>query len=61
MTEEEEIELRAQLVRLRQEHRDLDIAIESLQVSPASDILQSSASRSESWSCATASPSSRIS
>src|SRR3954464_15654736 len=40
MTEEEEIELRAQLVRLRQEHRDLDIAIESLQVSPASDILQ---------------------
>jgi len=40
MTEEEEIELRAELARLRQEHRDLDSAIESLQGSPASDILQ---------------------
>jgi hypothetical protein len=40
MTEEEEIELRAELARLRQEHRDLDTAIESLQGSPASDILQ---------------------
>ncbi|HEX4553475.1 MAG TPA: DUF465 domain-containing protein [Xanthobacteraceae bacterium] len=40
MTEEEEIELRAELTRLRQEHRDLDIAIESLQGSPAADILQ---------------------
>jgi hypothetical protein len=40
MTEEEEIELRAQLARLRQEHRDLDTAIESLHGSPASDILQ---------------------
>ncbi len=40
MTEEEEIELRAQLARLRQEHRDLDAAIEALQESPASDILQ---------------------
>ena len=40
MTEEEEIELKAQLEQLRQEHRDLDAAIESLQDSPASDILQ---------------------
>jgi hypothetical protein len=40
MNEEEEIELRAELARLRQEHRDLDSAIESLQGSPASDILQ---------------------
>jgi hypothetical protein len=40
MTEEEESELRAQLARLRQEHRDLDAAIEALQSSPASDILQ---------------------
>jgi len=40
MTEEEEIELRAELTRLRQEHRDLDIAIESLQGLPASDVLQ---------------------
>ncbi|HEY2135373.1 MAG TPA: DUF465 domain-containing protein, partial [Xanthobacteraceae bacterium] len=40
MTEEEENELRAQLARLRQEHRDLDTAIEALQDSPASDILQ---------------------
>jgi len=40
MTKEEETELRAQLARLRQEHRDLDAAIEALQESPASDILQ---------------------
>jgi hypothetical protein len=40
MTQEEESELRAQLARLRQEHRDLDAAIEALQDSPASDILQ---------------------
>jgi hypothetical protein len=37
---EEERELRAQLDRLRQEHRDLDSAIEALQDSPGSDILQ---------------------
>ena len=40
MTKEEETELRAQLARLRQEHRDLDAAIEAMQASPASDILQ---------------------
>jgi hypothetical protein len=40
MTEEEECELRAQLARLNQEHRDLDAAIEALQDSPGSDILQ---------------------
>ncbi len=40
MTKEEETELRAQLARLRQEHRDLDAAIEALQSSPAADILQ---------------------
>jgi hypothetical protein len=40
MTQEEETELRAQLARLRQEHRDLDAAIEALQSSPASDLLQ---------------------
>lgn len=40
MTQEEETELRSQLARLRQEHRDLDAAIEALQSSPASDILQ---------------------
>ena len=37
---ESESELRAQLARLRQEHRDLDAAIEALQVSPGFDILQ---------------------
>jgi len=37
---ENESELRAQLARLRQEHRDLDSAIEALQDSPGSDILQ---------------------
>jgi hypothetical protein len=40
MTHEEERELRAQLARLQQEHRDLDAAIEALQVSPGSDLLQ---------------------
>ena len=40
MTQEEERELRAQLARLQQEHRDLDAAIEALQVSPGSDLLQ---------------------
>jgi len=40
MTRDEERELRAQLARLLQEHRDLDAAIEALQVSPGSDILQ---------------------
>ena len=40
MTREEERELHAQLARLLQEHRDLDAAIEALQVSPGSDLLQ---------------------
>ena len=40
MTEEEEVELRAQLERLRQEHRDLDAAIEALQAAPGADIIQ---------------------
>jgi hypothetical protein len=40
MTAEEERELREQLARLLQEHRDLDSAIEALQGSPGSDILQ---------------------
>lgn len=40
MTKEEEQDLRAQLARLLQEHRDLDAAIAALQDSPGSDILQ---------------------
>jgi hypothetical protein len=40
MTDQEERELRAQLARLLQEHRDLDAAIEALQDSPGADILQ---------------------
>ena len=40
MTREEERELRAQLARLLQEHRDLDAAIEALQGSASSDLLQ---------------------
>jgi hypothetical protein len=40
MTKEEERELSAQLARLLQEHRDLDAAIEALQISPGSDLLQ---------------------
>jgi hypothetical protein len=38
--QEEEHELRAQLARLQQEHRDLDAAIAALQQSPGSDIIQ---------------------
>ena len=40
MTKEEERELRAQLARLLQEHRDLDAAIAALQESPGADIIQ---------------------
>jgi hypothetical protein len=40
MTQEEESELRAQLARLNQAHRDLDAAIAALQDSPGSDLLQ---------------------
>jgi hypothetical protein len=40
ITSEEERELREQLARLLQEHRDLDSAIEALQVSLGSDVLQ---------------------
>ena len=40
MTKEEERELREQLARLQQEHRDLDAAINALQDAPGSDILQ---------------------
>ncbi len=40
MTQEEEGELRAQLARLQQEHRDLDAAIAALQASPGADIIQ---------------------
>ena len=40
MTDDNEAELRAQLARLRQEHRDLDAAISALQEAPGSDLLQ---------------------
>ena len=40
MKDAEESELKAQLARLRQEHRDLDAAIEALHNSPGSDLLQ---------------------
>src|SRR5580698_3753139 len=40
MTPEEERELRQQLARLQQEHRDLDAAIAALQDSPGSDVIQ---------------------
>jgi hypothetical protein len=40
MTEEEERELRVQLARLQQEHRDLDAAIAALQETPSSDLIQ---------------------
>ena len=40
MTKEERRDLEATLARLRQEHRDLDAAIEALHNSPGADILQ---------------------
>jgi hypothetical protein len=40
MTKEEEHDLREQLARLQQEHRDLDTAIVALQDAPGSDMLQ---------------------
>ena len=40
MKNAEESELKAQLARLRQEHRDLDAAIEALHNAPGSDLLQ---------------------
>ena len=40
MTQEEEGELRAELMRLQQEHRDLDAAIDALHQSPAPDLLR---------------------
>jgi hypothetical protein len=40
MTQEEEAELRGQLARLQQEHRDLDAAIAALGASPGADIIQ---------------------
>ncbi|HLQ90338.1 MAG TPA: DUF465 domain-containing protein [Xanthobacteraceae bacterium] len=40
MTKEEERELREQLARLLQEHRDLDAAIAALEDAPGADLLQ---------------------
>lgn len=40
MTQDERRELEANLARLRQEHRDLDTAIDALIASPGADILQ---------------------
>jgi hypothetical protein len=40
MTRDEERELREQLARLQQEHRDLDAAIAALAMSPGSDVIQ---------------------
>ena len=37
---QDDSELRAQLAQLRQEHRDLDVAIEALHNAPGSDLLQ---------------------
>jgi hypothetical protein len=40
MTQDDEREFRAQLARLLQEHRDLDLAIAALEGAPGSDLLQ---------------------
>jgi hypothetical protein len=40
MTQNDVRELREQLARLQQEHRDLDAAIVALAMSPGSDVIQ---------------------
>ena len=40
MTEPDEDDLKEQLARLRQEHRDLDAAIEALHNAPGADLIQ---------------------
>ncbi len=40
MTQNNERELREQVARLQQEHRDLDAAIAALATSPGSDLIQ---------------------
>ena len=40
MKDADEAELKAQLAQLRQEHRDLDAAIEALHNAPGADLLQ---------------------
>jgi hypothetical protein len=40
MKDTEETDLRAQLARMRQEHRELDAAIEALHNAPGADLLQ---------------------
>ena len=40
MKDAEDSDLKTQLARLRQEHRDLDAAIEALHNSPGSNLLQ---------------------
>jgi hypothetical protein len=40
MTKDEEAELRVQLARLQQEHRDLDAAIDALTLQRSSDLIQ---------------------
>ena len=40
MTKDDERELREQLARLQQEHRDLDAAISALELAPGSDRIQ---------------------
>jgi hypothetical protein len=40
MTQEEERDLREQLARLQEEHRDLDAAIGALEDAPGRDLLQ---------------------
>ena len=40
MTQNDERELREQLARLQQEHRDLDAAIAALAMSPGADVIQ---------------------
>jgi hypothetical protein len=40
MSDADHDDLKALLARLRQEHRDLDVAIEALHTAPGSDLLQ---------------------
>lgn len=40
MNNQDQAELKAELARLQQEHRDLDSAIEALQAVPGKDVIQ---------------------
>ena len=49
MADNDDVNYREELTRLRLEHRDLDAAIAALQASPAPDLLQLQRLKGETW------------